>query len=182
MSVVNHNVKVKSSHLRSLDIAAKPTRPLNWDSRLLRRQRVDDLHPWLLVEPRIHQSTDRLPLSLPRPRPIVPHHRDHLPAELQQGAAHSPMTVVETHVGRLDESPQHLHLLREIGVVEENSVDRMLAQKHRVISQPLQSPRNVLRATHVPMLSDESQVPVEIGVVPKSRLRAVFVCLMHHEN
>ena len=182
MSVVNHNVKVQSPHLRSLDVATKPIRSLNGRSRLLRRQRVNDLHPGLPIEPGVHQSARHPPFALSRLRSLVPHHRNHLPAEPQQRAANSSMTVVETHVRRLDEPPQHLHLLLEIRVVEENAVERVLFENHRVILQSLQRPRNVLRATHVPVLSDESQVPVEIGVVSEPCFRAVFVRLVNHEN
>lgn len=182
MSVVDHNVEAQFPHLCSLDVAAEPTRPLDRNSRLLRRQRVDDLHPRLLLEPRVHQSTAYPSPSPARLRPPVPHHRDHLLTEPQQRATHRAMTVVETHVRWLDEPPQHLHLLRQIRVVEENPVDRVLLEQHRVVPQPLQRPGNVLRAAHVPVLTDETQVPVEIRVVAETRFRTVLVRLVDYEN
>ena len=92
------------------------------------------------------------------------------------------MAVVETHVRWLDEPPQHLHLLRQIRVVEENPVDRVLLEQHRVVPQPLQRPGNVLRAAHVPVLTDETQVPVEIRVVAETRFRTVLVRLVDYQN
>lgn len=123
----------------------------------------------------------------------LPHHHHQLAAELQQRAQRGLASELQTHVGGANEPTEHGELRGQEGVLADHRVHFAQNQMQRVGFRSLcllcqhkfdrtQSPRGELRAPHVPVLSDQIQVPIPVRIRAEPRLGSESIGLVHDQH